>query len=104
MTLHAHCIAFNGFSSGKAKLGRSGFLFLALTDAGSLVLREAGRALAGESSNGVNTEELAVVLLCRALIQIFQKQRRRNKCRTKMILKAFITAPVTQGDAVFLQM
>ena len=37
---------------------------LLLTDAGGLVLGEAGGALAGEASDGVDAEELTVVLLC----------------------------------------
>lgn len=41
-----------------------------LTDAGSLVLSKARRTFAGEASNGVNAEELAVMLLGRTLIQI----------------------------------
>lgn len=36
---------------------------LVLTDAGSLVLGEARGTLAGEASDGVDTEELAVMLL-----------------------------------------
>lgn len=47
----------------------------ALTNAGSLVLREASGALTGEAPNGVNTEELAVVLLGRALVQIFREEK-----------------------------
>lgn len=39
------------------------------------MLREASGALTGEAPNGVNTEELAVVLLGRALVQIFREQR-----------------------------
>lgn len=41
-----------------------------LTDAGSLVLREAGGTLAGEASNGVDAQELAVMSLGRTFIQI----------------------------------
>lgn len=44
---------------------------LSLTDAGSLMLREAGGTLASEASNGVDAQELAVMLLSRAFIQIF---------------------------------
>lgn len=47
----------------------------ALTDAGGLVLREASGALTGEAPNRVHTEELAVVLLGRALVQIFREER-----------------------------
>lgn len=44
---------------------------LIVVDAGSLVLCEAGGTLAGEASNGVDTEELTVMLLGRTFIQIF---------------------------------
>lgn len=55
----------------------------ALTNAGSLVLREASGALTGEAPNGVHTEELAVVLLGRALVQIFREQRGKKSQRWK---------------------
>lgn len=41
-----------------------------LTDAGGLVLREARRTFASEASNGVDTQELAVVLLSGTFINI----------------------------------
>lgn len=43
---------------------------LGLTDAGGLVLREARGAFASEASNGVDAQELAVVLLGGTLIDI----------------------------------
>lgn len=39
------------------------------------MLREASGALTGEAPNSVNTEELAVVLLGRALVQIFREEK-----------------------------
>ena len=42
----------------------------ALTDAGRLVLGEAGGALASEASDGVHTQELAVMLFRRTFINI----------------------------------
>lgn len=41
-----------------------------LTDAGSVMLGEAGGALAGEAADGVHAQELTVVLLGGAFIQI----------------------------------
>ena len=53
---------------------------LVLTDAGSLVLGEARRTLAGEASDGVDAVELAVVLLGRTFIQILEgKEERPSK-------------------------
>lgn len=43
---------------------------LLLTDAGSVMLGEAGRTLAGEASDGVNAQELTVMLLGGTFIQI----------------------------------
>lgn len=43
---------------------------LLLTDAGSVMLGEAGGALAGEAADGVNAQELTVVLLGGTFIQI----------------------------------
>lgn len=49
---------------------------ISLTDTGSLVLREARGALAGEASDGVDTQELAVMLLRRTFVQILGKTTR----------------------------
>lgn len=48
-----------------------------LTDAGSLVLSEARRTLAGEAPDGVDAEELTVMLLGWTLIQILEGQKKR---------------------------
>lgn len=48
-------------------------VFLLLTDAGSVVLGKPRRAFAREATNGVNTQELTVVLLGRTFIEICKK-------------------------------
>lgn len=45
-------------------------LRLLLTDAGSVMLGEARRTLAGEATDGVNAQELTVVLFGQTFIQI----------------------------------
>lgn len=40
------------------------------TDAGCMMLGEAGGALTGEPPDGVHTQELTVVLFCRTLVQV----------------------------------
>lgn len=44
---------------------------LIVINAGGVVLGKAGRTFAREAADGVHTQELAVVLLCGALIKIF---------------------------------
>lgn len=48
------------------------------TNAGSMMLGEAWRTFAGESTNGVNTQELTVMLFGRTLIQIWKKEKLYN--------------------------
>lgn len=54
------------------------FLCTLLTDTGSLVLCEARGALAGEASDGVDAQELAVMLLRRTFIQILGRKRKHE--------------------------
>lgn len=58
---------------------------ITLTDTGSLVLCEARRTLAGEASNGVDTEELAVMLLGRTFIQILEGEKKALNVHQKQI-------------------
>ncbi len=51
------------------------FSCLVLTNTGSLVLCETRRTLAGEASNGVETEELAIMLLGWTFIQILEGKK-----------------------------
>lgn len=53
------------------------------------MLREASGALTGEAPNRVHTEELAVVLLGRALVQIFREQRGNKSQRLEKIFPEF---------------
>lgn len=61
-----------------------------LTNASRLVLGKAWRTLAGEAPNGVDTEELTVVLLGRALVQIYDREN-QVKNRDKMSLKVVLS-------------
>lgn len=45
-------------------------LRLLLTDAGGVMLGEARRTLAGEATDGVNAQELTVMLFGRTFVQI----------------------------------
>lgn len=45
----------------------------AFTDAGRVMLGEARRTFAGEATDGVNTQELTIMLFGRTLIQIWKK-------------------------------
>lgn len=49
------------------------FEFTSLTYAGRLVLREARGAFTGETTDRVDTQELTVVLLGWALVQVWDK-------------------------------
>lgn len=52
---------------------RIGFFPLPLTNAGCVVLGKSRRTFTCETANGVNTQELAVVLLSCTLIKIYKK-------------------------------
>ena len=51
---------------------------LPLTNAGSMVLGKSRRTFTCEAANGVNTQELAVVLLSCTLIKIYKKTQDRH--------------------------
>lgn len=63
----SRCVDARGTRPTHAVLSRA----LVVVDAGSLVLTEAGRTFAGEAPDGVDTEELTVVLFGGTLVQIF---------------------------------
>lgn len=48
------------------------------TDTGSVMLGKARGTLAGEAADGVDTQELTVVLFCRALIQVWKGSGRHD--------------------------
>lgn len=52
-----------------------GLFSLPLTNAGSVVLGKSRRTFTCEATNGVNTQELAVVLLSCTLIKIYKKMQ-----------------------------
>lgn len=54
---------------------RMGSSHLPLTNAGSMVLGKSRRTFTCEATDGVNTQELAVVLLSRTLIKIYKSMQ-----------------------------
>lgn len=64
-----------------------------LTDAGSVVLGKPRRAFACEATNGVNTQELTVVLLACTFIEVCKKAQDGSQAVPKCPWTASVSTP-----------